>query len=287
MIFFLDGSGNENLDRIIRKKEPIMAAQTHSQSVHPEILKHNIKVGDFIMIAPDKQQDKIFLVDMIRGNEVYIHPGSRPSQMKVLTLGQKQNAWILTSNTPDEKFIDWSYQPGRYGNNTQMVDEIKIMWEERDHRAIQFMPQEDTEMTDYRQIKESIINYAKELESDITKPIVKHKIRGDEYENRHIPGYEEGIQIKARTSLGAKVTYMNWLDTQNITDFDNYMWDQMNPYMWCVHNFSNPSTGEFSIQDLVKEFDEDFDPFVEILVDPPIISFPGPQIDMIKAIGKN
>ncbi|GAI00864.1 unnamed protein product, partial [marine sediment metagenome] len=93
----------------------------------------------------------------------------------------------------------------------------------------------------------------------------------------HVLGYKENIRIEARTYVGAMVTYMNWLDTQENVDFDAYMWDQVDQYTF------NPKNWD-SVEDMVEEFSENTSIFEQVTDEPTLISFPGPQIDLIKPI---
>lgn len=248
--------------------------QPSDQPIHPEILKHNIKAGDFIMVALDNETRKTFLVAMVSGDKVFIHPGARPSQMKVLSPGDIPNEWILTNNIVGAKIIDWSHQPV-----PNKVDEIRVVWTDQkyyEERAIHFMSQDNDESMDYRLIKEAIMNYVKILESDTTKPLVEYKVVDSQFWGEHLAGYDEDIRVKARTDVGAKVTYMNWLDTQDNVWFDEYMWDQTDQFDFNVNSWR-------SIEDLVDEFNDNFDVMEKVPEKPPPILFPGPQNDLIKS----
>lgn len=244
---------------------------------HPEIIKHNIKIGDYIMIAPNRGHRKIFIVDFIHTDMIAIHPPSRPSQMKILEPGGAPDEWILTDNNTNESFFDWSHDTKKYQNRPFYVEEIRVVWDDLPIQSIKFLSQEDTYWMDYRMIKEKVIEYVKELESDTTKPLTRYKILERKSAKRHIPGYKEDILIKSRTKYGAMVTYMNWLDTQDIDDYDNYMWDQVNPIQFNVKYFS-------SMEDLVGELCRSCMVMKKVSNEPSIISFPGPQIDLIKPV---
>lgn len=250
------------------------------QSINLEILMRNIEVGDFIIISPDKEKEheKTFLVAKIEGDEVFIHPGSRPSQMHILTPGENQDEWILKSAKKNRNINDWTYSPyDEYEAAVGWVGDIKVTWDPLDARAIQLVKPDNEDAMDYRRIKELVMEDVNVMERDESRPMQRYKVTYDKRNGVHYHGYYEDIRIEAKTFAGARIAYMNWLDTQKIEDNDREMWDQLDQFFFNPKNLG-------SVEDLVNEFDSgDFCALEQILDEPVVISYPGPQSNRIKA----
>lgn len=258
--------------------------QSDQTKIHPQILKHNVRSGDFIMIAPIHKK-KIFLVAKVDGCEIYIHPGSRSSQMKILTPGLDQDEWIFRSDIPDEEFMDWSRDPSRlgdgYGLAYKRTKEIKVKWTKQDTSVIKFMSQDSNTSMDYRLIRDIIIENVKVMEQETCGPVRTYKIRSSEDNPNRMFGRENNIRVEAKTDPGAQIVYMNWLDTLNLEVDDEHMWDQMDQYLFNPKNYDK-------IGDLIDVFNDTFNKsfyaLERIYRDLTVISFPGPQTDLIKVV---
>ncbi len=76
-------------------------------------------------------------------------------------------------------------------------------------------------------------------------------------------GNDQDLVFNTRSSLGAIITYMDWLDTEkdNIDwSKDDYMWDQQDPNLWS--SYVNID-GSVRVEELVEQFWESYNFLIE------------------------
>ncbi len=180
--------------------------------------------------------------------------------------GNRPDKWVLRGVRPDVMVVDWSVHPPRH------VNAISLTWDPLDTRQIKFISQDDPEASDYRLIREKIIEQAALLEQDDSRPFKTYMVGAKKF-----AGYND-LVFKTRTYLGALVSYMNWLDTQNIPlCTEEPMWDQLDLYYLNIGDYD-------SIEDLADEFEEYNNDILKEWTEPEVITFPGPQPDLIKVV---
>ena len=247
-------------------------------NIHPRILERNVKVGDYILITNIKKlgpaERRIFYVAKITSSHIHIHPQSRPQQLSTIyphhNSGPRDANWLFGDNTKPEH------------DHMGKINYLCTWGEDPAFDNIQLFSQDDETITDYRQIKELVIDFAKNMEKVMAGPRIIYRLRQTTARGYVYRG--DRPYFKAKTRIGALVSYMNWLDTQQITDMDTHMWDQLNPRDLSI--WEHTHDGVFSIVRLVDSLLKNNDLFKSYQDEREVIEFPGPMDNLIKSAAK-
>jgi hypothetical protein len=236
-----------------------------SSKIHPLIDRLNIEIGDFVRISLRGgigEDTRFFIISEINDDHLFIHPGSRPDRLYKLTL--HENGWIFES-VDEEDDTNWRMYRGNDGKGPLLLSRAESNY-------LDFIYQDDPSFTDYRLIREHVIDIAREKELEVKElggKNLKFKVTGG------LVGHNYNVSFRAYTKLGALVSYMNWLETLNLKistkhSADGGMWDQVDPFYFSITSFE-------TIDKMVDEFLDNYgDAVQEIEEDESVIEFPGP-----------
>ena len=241
-----------------------------SSKIHPLIDRLNIEIGDYVRISLCGglgEDTRFFIISEINDDHLFIHPGSRSDRLYKLTI--HENGWIFES--VDEKDdTNWRMYRRNDGKGP-----LLLSWDENKNDRgpiyIDFINQDDPSFTDYRLIREHVIDIAREKELEVKElggKNLKFTVTGG------LVGHNYNVSFRAYTKLGALVSYMNWLESLNLkistVHSDGGMWDQVDPFYFSITSFE-------TIDKMVDEFLDNYgDAVQEIEEDESVIEFPGP-----------